>query len=133
MSHARRPDFEESSIVLLGNFNPTIFQPTWFAHQNLIPFDEAKAANVNIIHAQLCQFETESLQIQVTPDRFMAMTKASVPWLPLRDVVLGAFAVLEHTPVTAMGMNRHMHFAVASLEEWHKIGDALAPKDAWNC
>ena len=128
----RRPDITEASIVFVGKFNPTIFQPQWFASHNLIPAEEADTADIKIIHAQVCHFETESLQLHVTTERFMAISKAAAPWLPLRDVVVGTFSILEHCPVTAMGMSRQMHFAVASTEEWRKIGDALAPKEGWN-
>ena len=132
MPAQRRPDIAEASIVLVGKFNPAIFQPMWFAVQNLLPREEALNAEVKVVHPEVSDFNTDSVHIQVTSDRFMAMTKASSPWLPLTDLVAGTFGVLEHTPVTAMGLNRHMHFAVASEEEWHRIGDTLVPKEGWN-
>jgi hypothetical protein len=38
---------------------------------------------------------------------------------------------LEHTPITAMGLNRQMHFKLPDAESWHFIGDTLAPKERW--
>lgn len=45
---------------------------------------------------------------------------------------MGAFLILEHTPVTALGINREMHFRLDSEQEWHRLGDRLVPKDGWN-
>jgi hypothetical protein len=30
-----------------------------------------------------------------------------------------------------MGINWAMHFRMSSEEEWHRLGDRLAPKDGW--
>jgi hypothetical protein len=119
------------SIVLIGSFNPGIFHPQWFARQNLLPDGEAESSNLQVVHPQASQFETERFAIQVTLDRFQAMTKPNTPGDVLRDLVLGTFSILEHTPVNALGMNRQMHFSMGSEEAWHRLGDKLAPKDIW--
>ena len=120
-----------ASIVLLGAFNPRIFQPEWFSRQHLLPQSEVDAANIQIIHQQVAQFDTERFVFQVTDDRLVAATKPSTVSGPLRDLVAGTFYVLEHTPVQAIGLNRQMHFAMPSEEAWHQLGDRLAPKEAW--
>ncbi len=126
------PEISSSIVVLLGNFNPKIFQPEWFARQQLISDAEAEAADVKIILPQISHFETDRFGIQVTTDRFSALTPPSVSAAPLRDLVQGTFYVLEHTPVTAMGLNRQMHFPMDSEAQWHRLGDKLAPKDGWS-
>jgi hypothetical protein len=134
----RRPDLAGSQIVLLGSFNPSIFHPSWFARQSLMTDAETDVsgasggAKIQVIHPQVCSFETESFVLSVTTDRFSVGTKPSMPWVPLRDLVLGTFSLLEHTPVTAMGLNRQMHYRMSSEEAWHRLGDRLAPKDGWN-
>jgi hypothetical protein len=50
----------------------------------------------------------------------------------LPDLVRGTFFVLSRTPVTALGLNRQMHFSLESEENWHRLGDRLAPKEGWN-
>jgi len=127
----RHPEVSGATIVLLGSFNPKIFQPQWFVRQNLLPEAEAEAAEIKIIVPQVCHFDTERFSVQVLEDRFTATSKPNTNSAPLRDLVQGAFFVLEHTPITAMGLNFHQHLAVASDEEWHKIGDKLAPKEGW--
>jgi hypothetical protein len=125
------PEISGSTIVLLGSFNPKIFQPEWFARQQLLPQTEADASEIKLIVPQVSHFETERFILQVTEDRFTASSKPSANPAPLRDVVQGAFFILEHTPVTAMGLNYSMHFAMESHDRWHQIGDRLAPKDGW--
>ena len=46
-----KPELYRISIVLLGNFNPKIFQSAWFASQNLIRKIEANEAKIEIIHS----------------------------------------------------------------------------------
>jgi hypothetical protein len=120
-----------ASIVLLGAFNPRIFQPEWFVNQGLLPQTEADGADLALIHPQVTQFETERFFFQVTLDRLAAGTKPNALPESLRDLIVGTFYVLEHTPVSAMGLNRQMHFAMHSVEAWHLVGDRLAPKEPW--
>lgn len=117
--------------MLVGSFNPAIFQPEWFARQGLLSQEQVDAADVKIIVPEICHFETEQVVLQVTHGRFLAASKQNANPVPLRDLVRGTFFVLEHTPVTALGMNRQMHFPLASEEAWHEVGDRLAPKDGW--
>ena len=117
--------------MLLGAFNPAIFQPEWFARQNLLRDTEAKAADIKMIAPQLCHFETENFIVQVTQERFVTVSKPNVNSALVRDLVHGAFLILEHTPATKMGLNYQMHFAMGSEEAWHLIGDRLAPKEGW--
>lgn len=91
---------------------------------------EADAADVKIIHPQVSQFETESFVVQVTTERFTANTMPSTHWIRLGDLVAGTFDVREHTPVTAMGLNRLAHYKMESEAAWHKLGDHLCLKAA---
>jgi hypothetical protein len=120
-----------ASVVLTGSFNPTIFQPEWFARQNLLPTEECEKAEIKVIAPQVCQFETGRFIIQVTTERFSALSKPDANPAPLRDLVAGTFFTLEHTPLKALGLNRDMHFALPSEDAWHKVGDTLVPKDLW--
>lgn len=128
----RIPEISGATIVLVGSFNPKIFQPEWFARQGLLPQPEADAAEIKLIVPQISHFETERFLIQVTEQQFIAATKPNANPAPLRDLVQGAFFILEHTPVTAMGLNCQMHFSMDSELSWHKVGDRLAPKEGWN-
>lgn len=125
------PEISGGTIVLVGSFNPAIFHPEWFARQKLLSPSEADAAEVKIMVPQFSHFETEKFVLQVTQERFLVSSKPEANPMPLRDLVQGTFGILEHTPVTAMGINFSMHFAMGSEERWHQVGDRLAPKEGW--
>jgi hypothetical protein len=120
-----------ASIVLTGSFNPAIFQPQWFVRQNLLPAEEAEKAEIKLVSPEFCQFETAGLTIQVVRERFAVFSKPDANPTLVRDLAAGTFFVLEHTPLTALGLNRDMHFAMPSEEIWHKVGDTIVPKDIW--
>jgi hypothetical protein len=125
------PEINGAAIVLLGSFNPTILQPEWFVRQNLLPQTEVEKATIKIISPQVCDFETARFQVQVTQQRFAVISKADANPAPLQDIVCGTFYILEHTPVTALGLNRQMHFQLKTEKDWHNFGDQLAPKEGW--
>ena len=123
--------FETLTIVVRGNFNPTIFQPRWFSAQGLIGDLAADAAQIQIIHPHVCAFSVGSFDIQVTEDRFMAATSDASFYDPLRDLVVGTFSILRHTPLRQMGLNLSVHVQASSEDAWHQIGHTLAPKGFW--
>jgi hypothetical protein len=120
------------SIVFLGDFNPKIFQPAWFAQENLIRDQEAEAADIKIINPEIVIFEFEWLSVQITRDRCIFGTTQEAYYEIVRDLCLGTFKLLRHTPIQKMGINRDYHFRMNSLEEWHAFGHKVAPKELWN-
>ncbi len=124
-------ELEGVSIVLVGNFNPSIFQPAWLAQQGIIRAKEGEEANVQIITPQVTSFNVDWLTLQVTQDRFTAATVDSAHFEVLRDLVVAIFTILEHTPLKQMGLNRDMHYRMPDETTWHGVGNALAPKENW--
>jgi hypothetical protein len=48
-------------------------------------------------------------------------------------LIIQTFTLLSHTPILACGINPGVHYSIANLDYWHKIGHTLAPKDlVWN-
>jgi len=126
-----KPEIEGVSVVVVGSLNPAIFQPAWFAREKLIPQEEADTADVKIISPQVSVFSIGWLNLEITLDRFTANTSQMQHLEPLRDLVLGTFTLLRHTPLKHLGINRMAHFRSASEEAWHEIGHRLAPKEPW--
>ncbi len=125
------PKLQGITIVLIGDFNPRIFQPFWFDSQNIIRAEEAENAKINIIHPDITDFNLDWLNVQVSRERFVASTQKE-PYYPfLYDLVLSTFRLLEHTPIRMLGINREMHFQLRSLDQWHGFGHQLAPKEIW--
>ena len=85
---AHKLKLEGMSIVALGAFNPAIFQPMWFAANNLLRKKEASDAKIEIIHRDVAKFSTEWCSLQVTAEMFNVETadpstgqaERSLPW-----------------------------------------------------
>src|SRR5688572_1822642 len=118
-----KPKLEGVMIVLVGAFNPQIFQPAWFASEKLIRKEEADSARIEIIHGDLTVFSLDWCKLEVTDDRFRIDTSSLQQYSPelIRDLTLGTFGILRHTPLKMMGLNTMYHFEVASEEVWHSI------------
>src|SRR3989304_7099258 len=110
------PDKYTRSIVILGDFNPKIFQPSWFAAENLIGKQEAEGAVVSVVHSDISIFSIEWARLEILRERFFAETTQQPYDKALRDLVLGTFTILRHTPLRLMGINTTMHFRVESEE-----------------
>lgn len=127
-----QPQIQDHSIVLVGDFNPKIFQPAWFGAEGLIKKSEADGAKIEIIHSDVVVFSLEWLRLEVTHQRFSVLTTQQ-PYDPIiKDLVVGTFRLLHYTPITGIGINRNMHFETGSEEKWHRAGDILAPKGIWD-
>lgn len=120
------------SVVVRGAFNPAIFSPSWLLAEELIGASEYEAADVRTIQHQLAAFQTGWLDLVATSEVFQVSTDVPDEFERCRDVVIGVLRALAHTPIAYLGINRQVHFAVSSPEEWHEIGDRLAPKEWWD-
>lgn len=130
-----KPSLEvfESHIVVVGNFNPPVISPSWLKENGLIGSEDEKFAMESkslAITPEISRFETEWFWLQVINMQLSINSKGPVT-PALKDLVVGIFSLLLHTPVTAIGLNAAGHYKVYSLEEYHKIGDVLAPKEIW--
>ena len=89
---------QTTSIVLLGNFNPLIFKPDWFAKHQLIGEDESAGADIEIIHREISAFRLEWLALNVQREKLVAQTDQP-PGIKIHDLILGSFGILADTPV----------------------------------
>lgn len=126
------PKIQAITIVLVGDFNPKIFQPFWFETQKIIRKSEAESAKVNIIHPDITDFNLDWLNIQVSREKFIANSVKEPYFTNLFDFVVSTFKYLEHTPIRMLGINRDMHFQLETKEEWHEFGHKITPKSIWN-
>lgn len=125
------PEIDGVDVVLLGDFNPAIFTPAWFALNGLLPESAAASAELLVAHRQITVFNTDWLRLQVTSDRFSAGT-SQAPHVRLHDLVVRVFKEhLHHTPLGAFGINREVHFQVRNLAAGVRMGRTLAPVEPW--
>lgn len=125
------PEIGGVTLVLVGNFNPAILTPAWFALHGLLPADAADNAELMLAHPEITSFRTDWLNLQATSDR-LSVDSTQAPYVRLRDLIVRLFREhLPHTPLRAFGINRHVHFNVRTRERRDRIGQALAPTSAW--
>lgn len=129
-----QPEIKERilNIVLRGDLNPHIFQPEWFVRQKLLGEKEGESAKVEIIHPEITVFNLDWLRFEVSRDRLVATTKDDRYHEVLRDLIIGTFTILSHTPLKMMGINSTFEYMINDEKTWHGIGDKIAPKDIWS-
>lgn len=119
------------SVVLIGEFNPAIIQPSWLASKNLIREQEATDTNIELIHNDLTRFQLDWVTIEVTKNRFELRTSKEPYFGPTKDLALSIFNILKETPITAIGINHLKHYSLNEAELLN-FGDKLAPLSNWN-
>ena len=125
------PEISGVSVVLLGEFNPAIFTPAWFALHEILPSGVATNSKLQVAHEQVTAFSTDWLTLQVLTDRFSVDT-LQAPYIRLRDIVARVFKEhLHHTPLKAFGINRNIHFQAPSSTSRDQLGRTLAPIAPW--
>jgi hypothetical protein len=119
------------SVVVRGAFNPAIFSPSWLLHTELIGETEYDAAKVEIVSPGLTIIQADWLRLQATNDSFIVSTVDPTEFGRTRDAAIGILQTLQSIPISVMGINREVHFKARTEQQWHAIGDALAPKSLW--
>lgn len=129
----RQADIFGSSVVAIGAFNPAIFSPDWLERNNLIgkdDLDEARKCASLIVSQQVTSYETDWFSLQVVEDQFTAQSKGALT-PAFSDLVSGILSLVPHTPVTAIGVNFFGHYKMSDADQYHHVGDVLAPKAIW--
>lgn len=124
-------EFDEAAIVILGSFNPAIFHPFWFNAKGLIKSEEAETSKIEVTHPTITIFSMEWCKVHVELNRFVIQATSPLHFDQIEDLMLGTFSLLESTPVSALGINRMMHFKLESRETMDAFGDMIAPKQVW--
>lgn len=126
-----------STIVVVGELNPAIFSPDWLERNKLIGEGDAETAREGsqgrplLVSHQVTTFETRWFALQVLENQFL-LTSKGVLSPAFKDLAASIFQLVSHTPVTAVGLNFSGHYKISSEDDYHKIGDVLAPKEIWD-
>lgn len=123
-----------SSIVAVGAFNPAIVTPDWLEHNGLLGSSDAAEARDSpslLVSHQASMIETHWFALQVLNNQFSLTSKSALS-PAFKDLAVGIFTLLPHMPVTAVGLNFMGHFAMRSVDDYHRVGDVFAPKAIWD-
>ena len=125
------PDGGNVSIVLVGSFNPSIFNPVWFSHVGLITEKDSDNSEIEILHREISKFKTDWFSLTVDSQRAIFISE-EMPFIKLLDLVSKTFGeFLSQTPIKMLGINRAIHFLVSGYDKWNDIGRMLAPIEPW--
>jgi hypothetical protein len=122
------PESEDIALVLIGALNPAIFHPEWFVRHDLLSEGEVREAEVKVISPQVCDLTFHDFGFQALQNRLTVRTVDVSKAPKLIDLIQGVLTKLPHTPINAVGINQSIHVATGGEENWHKIGNSLAPK-----
>ncbi len=136
MPPERQPDeLEEhgSTIVLLGRFNPRIFQPLWFAARGLVTDSDVDPESV-VLTDGFAAFSTPLISVFCSQDRCQFGTTETTPTPDVvRDLAIGTFELLRETPVWEFGLN-HMAHLTRQGQHLDEIATlSVTPKNRWTC
>ena len=125
------PEVSGVSVQLLGEFNPALFTPHWFAYNDLLPRELADSAELEASNGSMT-FTADWLAFKVDPERLAAAT-VQAPYSRVCDLLARAFRehLCRHTPLTALGINRDIIFRVGDRSDQDHIAATLAPVQAW--
>jgi len=132
-----KPERKQYSIVLIGTFNPLLFQPEWFGKNEVISMDDLEFArnkdNIlpTIITPQLTLFRTSQLSIRIDENRFQVVAEKE-PLITIKDFVKKTFEKLGGLKIIAYGFNYNAHYQFNSISEIHAFADKLTPKQYWS-
>ena len=125
-----QPEISACSIVLIGQFNPAIFHPAWL-HSNSIEQINSEFTGDLITLRDFARFSIETRSYLVQTDRFQLAT-STAPWVKILDITTKNFREhLNHTPITAFGINKEVHFRLSSWTARVRLGRTLAPVEPW--
>ena len=130
---------ETHSLVVVGRHNPAIFFPDWFLRHNLIRPEEAEQAQaqgdaspsqLRVVHPDITVLDFGWMNLQVNRERWVATASQPDSYEETRDLTLGTFRLLRHTPVKAVGINFGFHYELAE-EDFAKFFELLKPNPMW--
>ncbi len=126
-----------SAIVVIGDFNPSIFSPDWLERNELIGEGDAVVAREGgsgrklLVSHQVTNYETDWFTLQVLENQF-SLTSRGVLSPAFKDLAVGIFQLVPHTPVKAVGLNFIAQFKFDTQDKQHQVGDVFAPKAIWD-
>ena len=130
------PERKQYSIVLVGDFNPLMYQPEWFGRNDVISMEDVEfARNPNnafpmVITPQFTMFRTSQLSITIELNRFQVVAEKE-PLIIVKDFVAKTFERLGGLTIRAYGYNFSAHYKFDSESKIHIFADKLAPKQYW--
>lgn len=107
--------YRSTNIVLIGTFNPAIFQPEWFRTHELLPDAEIEAATSPgpgklLVSSDAAMIRFASVALDVFSERWSLSTERPDWAGDLGPLTSSVFELLRHTPIRTIGINVVEHW-----------------------
>lgn len=123
---------KEFAIVVLATIAGDQISPTWLRRKKLISDEEAEKANIMTRTQELSAFNVGSINFLINQQRVQLSTEDLGNVLPMFDICESIFRILSSVLIRSAGFNTSAHYSVKNVDEWHRIGHKMAPKENWN-
>lgn len=101
-------------IEVRGSFNPEILTPSWFENEGLLSaVDTETLKSVHLEPADI-YIEGSDFAIEINREQFRLLTASEAKQNTYRDLVIGIFYLLRHTPLEDLRVTRYEHFGAGS-------------------
>ncbi|MDX2306348.1 MAG: hypothetical protein NW226_26300 [Microscillaceae bacterium] len=124
------PEITDLSIVLIGDFSPSIIQPYWLAYKKLITESDAQNARIEMVHKEITKFDLDWANLEITRQRFLIRTLKQDYFEITKDLVVSIFKILKDTPLSYLGINHVFHFKF-DPHNFEKISNSLVSFNIW--
>lgn len=121
-------------VEFRGDLNPAIFQPDWLAANDLIDRGDREYAlepdeSRVVVSAEFTGSQYPWVVVETTRRscRLTALPATETPDR-IRDLGIGMFELLDHTPLRSLGVTYHWHLALEP-EHWDALATRLAPPE----
>lgn len=122
----------ESSIVVIGTFDPREMAPHWFVKHGLIPQEDlTDVLEVDLVYSDMTKFTLGNITIEIFPGKIVLRSGIESLDYRIHDLALGILTAHKGAAVSAIGFNIFNDWFFDDAGLWHKVGDLLAPKQPW--
>ena len=124
-----KPRIDKRAVIISveGQFNPAILHPAWFSHHNLIKPAEADQAEIRVVHPELTDFSTDWFRLYAQQNRFELTSSQEAYFETLRDLAVGTFRLLSHTPISSFTVADNYHFSYEDPRSSARVLHTLIP------
>ncbi len=124
---------EESavSVVFVGSFNPSMMHPEVFVKSGLIRAERTEMS-VRYVTPEIANFSVSNITVECIENRLVFLTIDPRMYSPLFDLAIGLIGIMPLTLLSAVGLNIETHHRAPNKNDWHKVGNELAPKQIWS-
>jgi hypothetical protein len=121
------------TVVIRGDFSPLNLSPNWLRKRELIGEAEAQQIKYDLlIPNEASVFQAAWVRCLVQRETLELQTQQQAESERLRDLAVGILKASPDVAISALGINRNVHFAVSNVKQWHAIGDHLVNNDIWS-